>query len=461
MNSSSEPSTPSTDQPNTVDQEHDQQPESNNNSGWGWGGGWLSSTIGNVVRVMNQQTNEFGQKLQQLVAEEDEDVSTPSTEPSTTHPASSETPNDQADEENGQINDNGGAANASSLIEETEKTIETSLKTAEQKLKSLFTSFYNETSQLVDETAELKYVKGWASSFGKTVLHTLEEASRILYDNEENDDGIHIYVNFKELFIEYQGLKYLQEVASLSKQCNEELAKYMENRTDEQRDRIEKLLRELKDILIDSTQFSTKEVEEKKASYQYIALLPVGKEILETTNACVELAKNAYSNLEDVLGSTIEIEETVQTSTLLLEKSKAECYRSLAKLASLASLHILTLSQYLIDVNNGGKLPEQWQSTELSVTKDAKQVAIILRDYLLFLYSQLIEISNQYTEALKKNTSIVGIKLDEQRKESLEKRAVNMAARLHIHSDKALSIIISCDKEFLTILQYLGVIWTE
>lgn len=97
---------------------------------------------------------------------------------------------------------------------------------------------------------------------------------------------------------------------------------------------------------------------------------------------------------------------------------------------------ILNLSQYLIDVNNGGNLPAQWQSTDLNVTKDAKQVAIILRDYLLFLYSQLIEISNQYTEALKKNTSIVGIKLDEQRKETLEKRAVNMAARLHIHSDK-------------------------
>ncbi|KAF0981154.1 hypothetical protein FDP41_012942 [Naegleria fowleri] len=416
----------------------DRDNEQENKSGWGWGSGWLSSTIGNVVRVMNQQTNEFGQKLQQLVAEQDDDSST--TTQTTEPPSSSTPPNDELDEENGQVNDNGGAANASSLIEETEKTIENSLKTAEQKLKSLFTSFYNETSQLVDETAELKYVKGWASSFGKSVLHTLEEASRILYDTEENDDGIHIYVNFKELFIEYEGLKHLQEVASLSKQCNEELAKYMENRTDEQRDRIEKLLRELKDILIDSTQFSTKEVEEKKDSYQYIASLPVGKEILEMTKACIELSKNAFSNLEDV---------------------KAECYRSLAKLASLASLHILNLSQYLIDVNNGGNLPAQWQSTDLNVTKDAKQVAIILRDYLLFLYSQLIEISNQYTEALKKNTSIVGIKLDEQRKETLEKRAVNMAARLHIHSDKALSIIISCDKDFLVILQYLGVIWTE
>lgn len=99
-------------------------------------------------------------------------------------------------------------------------------------------------------------------------------------------------------------------------------------------------MRELKDILIDSTQFSTKEVEEKKDSYQYIASLPVGKEILEMTKACIELSKNAFSNLEDVLGSTVEIEEMVQTSTLLLEKSKAECYRSLAKLASLASLHV-------------------------------------------------------------------------------------------------------------------------
>lgn len=102
-----------------------------------------------------------------------------------------------------------------------------------------------------------------------------------------------------------------------------------------------------------------------------------------------------------------------------------------------------------------------WKGTESDHTKDAKYVATLIRDYLLFLYSQLIEVSNQYTESLKKNTAIVGIKLDDQQKEKLEKRAINMAARLHIHSDKALSIIISCDKDFLSVLQYLAVHWLD
>ena len=113
-----------------------------------------------------------------------------------------------------------------------------------------------------------------------------------------------------------------------------------------------------------------------------------------------------------------------------------------------------------MDSNNSGILPIQWKDTD-SNSKDAKHVATLLRDYLLFLYSQLIEISNQYTEALKKNTQIVGIKLDEQQREKLEVRAMKMASRLHIHSDKALSIIISCDKEFLDILQYLASVWIQ
>ena len=96
--------------------------------------------------------------------------------------------------------------------------------------------------------------------------------------------------------------------------------------------------------MIESTQFSTKEVEEKKSSYQYIANLPVGKEVIEMTNSSVELSKNAYNNLEDVLASTTEVSEMLQTSTILLEKSKAECYRSLAKLASLASNHVCFIS---------------------------------------------------------------------------------------------------------------------
>ena len=120
----------------------------------------------------------------------------------------------------------------------------------------------------------------------------------------------------------------------------------------------------------------------------------------------------------------------------------------------------MLLSKHLMDSTNSGILPTEWKATD-STSKDAKQVATLLRDYLLFLYSQLIEVSNQYTEALKKNTQIVGIKLDEQQKEKLEVRAMKMASRLHIHSDKALSIIISCDKEFLDILQYLSSMWLE
>lgn len=99
----------------------------------------------------------------------------------------------------------------------------------------------------------------------------------------------------------------------------------------------------MKDILIESTQFSTKEVEEKKQTYQYITTLPVGKEIIEMVNESVELSKGAFNNLEDVLATATDVEEMIQTSTLMLEKSKAECYRSLAKIASLSSKHVSLL----------------------------------------------------------------------------------------------------------------------
>lgn len=160
--------------------ETQQQEDGAGSGGWGT---WWSSTIGNVVRTMNHQTNQLGQQLQKLVAEDEEDGSE--------HIASSEenissTPENTSntEEEDGSLNDNGGKIEGN-IIEETEKQIETSLKSAEQKIKSFFSTFYQETSQLVDETQEFKYVKTLASTFGQTVMNTLEEASRILYDTEE------------------------------------------------------------------------------------------------------------------------------------------------------------------------------------------------------------------------------------------------------------------------------------
>ncbi|KAL9649667.1 hypothetical protein ABK040_003344 [Willaertia magna] len=437
--------------------EENQQDTTTGNEGWG---SWFSSTIGNVVRTMNQSTNKIGEQIQKLVnTEEDEELTSTATN-SNQSSSTNELDNTNNNEtlEDGTVNDNGGEIDKNIFLK-TEEKIEASVKIAEEKIKSFFGTIVHETQSFVDETQELKYVKNLASSFSQTVVQTLEEASKLLYDNDEDleDSSIHIYVNFKELFIEFEGLKHLQQISKLSQQCNVNLTAFMENRTDEEREKIEKFLRELEEILLDSAQFSTKEVEEKKESFGYILKTNIGKEIIQLVTESKQASIAVYDNLEEILSGLSTKEESIQTALLMLEKGKAECYRSLAKISALATGHILILVQHLLENKTG--LPDIWKNEEKTVDDSMITIASVLRDYLLFLYSQLIEISNEYIEALKKNIMIVSTKVladDVTLRDRLEKRSIKLSTRLNIHADKALSVVISTDKDILKVIGYIG-----
>ncbi len=88
---------------------------------------------------------------------------------------------------------------------------------------------------------------------------------------------------------------------------------------------------------MDTTQFSTTD---EKPENESIAKSDLAKQIDEIVKEGQQAASHLVDNFNDVSSTPINGDDLFTTTLMLIEKSKAEGYRTLARVAALASKHV-------------------------------------------------------------------------------------------------------------------------
>jgi hypothetical protein len=436
-------------------------------SSWG---SWFGKAALNVVRVVEDSTNKLGSSIQKFVEEEIGDV-------------------DEEDKKDEEQPTNETQQHAEQQSQESQQGNKTSmLEAAEKSVLSFFDNVLEKGKHIVNDTEEFSYVKNVASGITKSTknvtLNVYDQLAggvkgAVLYlfadDNEENDhSSIKIYVSFKELFIEYDGLNRVHAIEKFSKSSETKLEKILSELSSEDRTKFEEIFTKI-DALLDTSQFSTLDAKDIKIN-ESLLTSQNAKELLATTADGEKVASMLIDNFNDISSTPIGGDDLFTTTLMLTEKSKAEGYRSLAKIAALATLHLLNLAEQ-VEANEIGKvqIPKEWlpeNATQESVSYE--RIGELVRDYLTFVMKQLVTIGQTFSGTTQRINALLTKKIQptvvtedgtpteipeksKALKEELDEKTVGICTQIIMQADKALSILLGVDKAINPILRYSAI----
>ncbi|KAL0489326.1 exocyst complex component EXO70 [Acrasis kona] len=414
------------------------EPLQEEESSWG---SWFAKAATSVVRVVEDSTNKLGSSIQKFVEEEIDQVE-----------VALDKRLEAAEKEEVTTVD------TSSQQETTEETVESPslMKTfegAEQKVFKFLDDVYLKGRSIVTDTEELKYVTITyilsihnSKVFDQVADSVKGAALYVFADSPDEDEAstIKIYVSFKELFIEFEGLKRIHDIQSIAKGSEVKLEELLQNLSEEQRDQLSELFEKI-DELLDVSKVSTIGANDAQVSEE-IQQSKRGQELDEIVAGGEKAAAGLVENFEVLSTSNADIQDVFTATLMLTEKSKAEGYRTLAKISAQAALHLLQIA-------------EENSSDNETPDFDHQVVGSLIQQYVTLVTRRLVKVSENFSSTTQKVNALLSKTLtadpaNSELKKKLDERTVSVCTQLIMQADKALSVVLGAQKSFNTILKY-------